>query len=51
AADAERPGAAARKFAEIVGATVLAGELSLMSAFTSRDLARAHEQLGRSKEP
>lgn len=50
-ADAERPGAAARRFAEIVGATVLAGELSLMSAFTSRDLARAHEQLGRSKEP
>ncbi len=50
-ADQDRPGAAARRLAEIVGATVLAGELSLMSAFTSRDLARAHEQLGRSREP
>ena len=46
-ADPERPGAAARDLAEIVGAVVLAGELSLMSAFTSRDLARAHERLGR----
>ena len=45
--DAENPGRAARRLAEIVGATVLAGELSLMSAFTSRDLARAHERLGR----
>jgi hydroxymethylglutaryl-CoA reductase len=26
---------------------VLAGELSLMAAFTSNDLARAHEKLGR----
>jgi hydroxymethylglutaryl-CoA reductase (NADPH) len=48
-ADAARPGAAARRLAAIAGAVVLAGELSLMSAFTSNDLARAHERLGRSK--
>jgi hydroxymethylglutaryl-CoA reductase (NADPH) len=35
------------RLAEIVGAAVLAGELSLMAAFTSSDLARAHEKLGR----
>ena len=33
----------------ILGAIVLAGELSLMAAFTSQDLARAHEKLGRSE--
>ncbi len=48
-ADASRPGAAVMRLAEILGATVLAGELSLLSALTSRDLARAHERLGRSK--
>ena len=31
------------------GAAVLAGELSLLAAFTSQDLARAHERLGRGK--
>lgn len=46
--NASRPGAAVMRLAEILGATVLAGELSLMAALTSRDLARAHEQLGRS---
>lgn len=50
-ADAERPGRAAHRLAEILGATVLAGELSLLSAFTSNDLARAHERLGRGKLP
>jgi hydroxymethylglutaryl-CoA reductase (NADPH) len=45
--DPERPGHAAMRLAEIVGAAVLAGELSLMAAFTSSDLARAHERLGR----
>jgi hydroxymethylglutaryl-CoA reductase (NADPH) len=45
--DEKRPGAAALRLAEIVGAVVLAGEVSLMSAFTSQDLARAHERLGR----
>jgi hydroxymethylglutaryl-CoA reductase (NADPH) len=49
--DPERPGAAARRLAEIVGGAVLAGELSLMAAFTSQDLARAHERLGRGKLP
>ena len=46
--DASRPGAAAMRLAEILGATVLAGELSLLAALSSRDLARAHERLGRS---
>ncbi len=47
--DANHPGAAVMRLAEILGATVLAGELSLMAALTSRDLARAHERLGRSR--
>ena len=47
-ADANRPGHAVMRLAEILGASVLAGELSLMAALTSRDLARAHERLGRS---
>ncbi len=50
-ADEARPGAAVKRLAEITGAVVLAGELSLMSAFTSRDLARAHERLGRARAP
>lgn len=49
AAEAERPGAAVLRLAEIVGAAVLAGELSLLAALTSRDLARAHEKLGRGR--
>jgi hydroxymethylglutaryl-CoA reductase (NADPH) len=49
--DPERPGRAAHRLAEILGSTVLAGELSLLSAFTSNDLARAHERLGRGKLP
>ena len=44
----DQPGAAVMRLAEILGATILAGELSLMAALTSRDLARAHERLGRS---
>jgi hydroxymethylglutaryl-CoA reductase (NADPH) len=48
--DPSRPGAAVRRLGEILGASVLAGELSLLSALTSRDLARAHERLGRSRE-
>jgi hydroxymethylglutaryl-CoA reductase (NADPH) len=43
------PGAASIRLAEILGATVLAGELSLMAAFTSNDLARAHQRLARGK--
>jgi hydroxymethylglutaryl-CoA reductase (NADPH) len=46
---ARPPGTAARRLAAIAGAVVLAGELSLTSAFTSNDLARAHERLGRAK--
>ena len=46
--DSSRPGAAVMRLAEILGASVLAGELSLLAALSSRDLARAHERLGRS---
>jgi hydroxymethylglutaryl-CoA reductase (NADPH) len=35
------------KFAEIVGGTVLAGELSLLGALAAGHLARAHKELGR----
>jgi hydroxymethylglutaryl-CoA reductase (NADPH) len=43
------PGVNALKFAEIVAATVLAGELNLLAALASGHLARAHEKLGRGK--
>ena len=36
------------KFAEIIGAAVLAGEISLISSLSEGSLARAHERLGRS---
>jgi len=45
--DPARPGRAAVRLGEILGAVVLCGELSLMSAFTSRDLAGAHDRLRR----
>lgn len=35
------------KFAEIIGVTVLAGELSLIAALSAGHLARAHQELGR----
>jgi hydroxymethylglutaryl-CoA reductase (NADPH) len=35
--------------AKIVGATVLAGELSLTAALASQDLAKSHQRLGRGK--
>lgn len=35
------------RFAELVGAVVLAGELSLTAALASHDLAKAHRRLGR----
>jgi hydroxymethylglutaryl-CoA reductase (NADPH) len=35
------------KFAEIVGASVLAGELSLIGALSAGHLAKAHSELGR----
>ena len=43
----EPAGANARKFAEIVAAGVLAGELSLLGALGAGHLTRAHQRLGR----
>jgi hydroxymethylglutaryl-CoA reductase (NADPH) len=37
------------KLAEIVAATVLAGELSLAAAISSLEWVSAHEQLGRNR--
>ena len=37
------------KFAEIVGATVLAGEISLMSTVISGDWMSSHDALGRNR--
>lgn len=45
--DPDRPGAAVARLGEILGGVVLAGELSLLAAFTSRDLAVSHERLSR----
>ncbi len=39
----------ANTFAEILGATVLAGDLSLMAAFASHEFVAAHERLGRNR--
>ncbi len=39
----------ARKFAEIIGGAVLAGELSLMASLAEGSLARVHEKYGRGK--
>ncbi len=41
------PGVNAKKFAEIVAAAVLAGELSLLAALAAGHLAKAHIRLGR----
>ncbi|WP_205835858.1 hydroxymethylglutaryl-CoA reductase (NADPH) [Metallosphaera hakonensis] len=41
------PGSNARKFAEIISAAVLAGELNLLSALSTRELGKAHLRLGR----
>ncbi len=43
----EPPGVNAKKFAEIIGVAVLAGEISLIGAQSAGHLARAHKQLGR----
>jgi hydroxymethylglutaryl-CoA reductase (NADPH) len=40
----------AREFAEIVGAAVLAGEISLLSSLEEGTLARAHKILGRGEK-
>jgi len=49
--DPNDPGTAVMRLAEILGATVLAGELSLLSALSSHHLARAHRELGRASLP
>jgi hydroxymethylglutaryl-CoA reductase (NADPH) len=49
--DSDNPGAAVMRLTEILGATVLAGELSLMGALSSHHLARAHRELGRASLP
>eukprot|EP00939_MAST-03C_sp_MAST-3C-sp1_P000402 g402.t1 len=46
-ANHESPGENARNLARIVGATVLAGEISLMSALASNHLVSAHMKLNR----
>jgi len=47
AGSGDPPGRNAKAFAEIIGAGVLAGELSLLGALAAQHLARAHQQLGR----
>jgi hydroxymethylglutaryl-CoA reductase (NADPH) len=39
----------ANRFAEIVAATLLAGDLSLMAAFCSHEFVGAHERMGRNR--
>ena len=43
-------GSHSRKFAEIIASTVLAGELNLIAALTTRELGKAHSKLGRNKK-
>jgi len=43
------PGTNALKFAEIVAATALAGELNLLASQVTGELAKAHERLGRGR--
>ncbi|MDE1768682.1 MAG: hydroxymethylglutaryl-CoA reductase (NADPH) [Candidatus Micrarchaeota archaeon] len=38
-----------KKLAEIIAATVLCGELNLLSALAGRELGKAHQKLGRNK--
>ncbi len=47
AGEGEEPGLNALRLAEIIAATVLAGELSLLAALANNDLAKAHIRLGR----
>jgi len=44
-----RGGGGAGAFAEILAATVLAGDLSLMAAFCAHEFVAAHERLGRNR--
>jgi hydroxymethylglutaryl-CoA reductase (NADPH) len=43
------PGVNSKKFAEIIGAAILAGEISEIAALASGDLAKAHKKYGRKK--
>ncbi len=43
------PGTNAKKLAEIIAGACLAGEISLLAALASDELAKAHEKLGRAK--
>jgi len=45
--NSDKPGANSKKFAEIIAAAVLAGELNLLAALASRELGKAHKKLGR----
>ncbi len=47
----EAPGRATVRMAEILGATVLAGEISLLAAFTTGALSGAHERFARGDRP
>lgn len=47
AGSGDPPGTNAAAFAEVLTAGVLAGEVSLLGALATNELARAHEQLGR----
>jgi hydroxymethylglutaryl-CoA reductase (NADPH) len=48
---AEKPGANAEKLARIIGATVMAGELSLMSALAAGHLVKSHLTHNRKTQP
>jgi hydroxymethylglutaryl-CoA reductase (NADPH) len=48
--DGGNGGANSQKFAEIIGAAVLAGEISLLASLAEGTLARAHKTLGRGME-
>ncbi|MFH4975915.1 hypothetical protein AB6A40_002624 [Gnathostoma spinigerum] len=48
-AHSSNPGDNAKRFAEVICATVMAGELSLMAALCTDDLVRSHLKLNRSK--
>ena len=41
------PGSNSKKFAEIIAATVLSGELNLLAALANKELGKAHMRLGR----
>ena len=47
---AEKTGDSAKKLAEIIAATVLAGEISVLGALCEHQLGEAHEKLGRGKK-